>query len=151
MIAYILASLVAFSGLFIGAYLARAAKEEMPIASRYFPWVQKFIIIAMAAFLLNSFGLGIAARAALYAVAVLFLLRYGNLNFYPLLGVLFFLLSSSDLFAVSLLTFMYGFPAGSMFMIRKKKLSAYAAVKGIFARYGAFLAVAFVMQLFTVF
>jgi hypothetical protein len=147
-LAYPLASAVAFSGLFVGAFLARSAKEEMPTASRYFPWVQKFILVAIAAFLLNYFSLGIAARVVCYAVVILLLLRYGKINFYPLLGIAFFLLGQSGqgLFAVSLLVFMYGFPAGSMFIIRNKRISAYASAQGIISRYGLFIVVAVGLQ-----
>ena len=110
LVQYVLAVLVAFSGVLVGAFLACFAKEEMPTARKYFPLI----------------------GAVLFAVFAVF----------------FFLLAHSPqgLFAVSALVFLYGFPAGSMFVVRKNEFRPVRAVLIAAKRYSYFAALAVVLE-----
>lgn len=146
---YSLSALVAFLGVPIGAFLALTAKEEMHTGRKYFPWLQKILIIAVVALLLSHFNALLIAKAVVYAVLLFFLLRRQVFNFYPLLAVPFFLLgkNSSELFSISVLVFLYGFPTGSMYVLKNKRSGLPETLGRASLRYVAFPAAAVLFQL----
>ena len=149
-LAYSLSAIVAFSGLFVGAFLARSAKSEMPTASRYLPWLQKILVIAVAALFFSHFRVNTALKLIVYAAIIVFLLR-AQINFYPFLAVVFFMLGQSpgSLFSVSALVFLCGFPAGSMFIIgTRKRMGRYTVAKALLRKHGIFLLIAIGLQFF---
>lgn len=144
---YTLAAIIAFSGLFVGAYLARATKEEMPTASRYLPWMQKILVIAIVAFFLNILPVNLIIKVLIYALLIVSLLKTPLTNMYFLIGFIFFMLANSDhLFTISTLVFLYGFPTGSLFIINKK-LKRFEVIKEVFLKYWLFLVISIGLQL----
>src|SRR3989338_524612 len=129
LVQYVLAVLVAFSGVLVGAFLACFAKEEMPTARKYFPLIGAVLFAVVVAFVLNHFSVSLPLRLVAYAVLFPFLL-FWKFDLYPFFAVFFFLLAHSPqgLFAVSALVFLYGFPAGSMFVVRKNEFRPVRAV-----------------------
>ena len=151
---YVIAAVIAFSGVIAGAVLALLTKEEMPTAKKYFPLLQKVLIISTVVVFLNYFKIGLIIKIVVYALLIFTVLRAKTLNFYPVLAVLFFLLgqSSQSLFLISIMVFLYGFPTGSMYVINNKIRKWQALVKPIALTYGIFLIVAITLQfLYSVF
>lgn len=146
---YSLSALVAFSGVLVGAFLAMTAREEMPTGRKYFPIFQKVLLIAIAAVLLNHFSAPLIVKFAVYAALVLVLIGKHMLNFYPLLAVAFFILgqNSRELFMVSALVFLYGFPAGSMYFVRNRRASLLKTLGNASLRYAVFPVAAVALQI----
>jgi len=83
----ILVSAVAlFGGFASGYFVGWIAKEELKAGKKYFVWLKRIILLAIAVVLLSSFVFGSSAG--------IFLL-------------------------VAALVFLYGFPAGSLFYLRR--------------------------------
>ncbi len=145
---YSLSALVAFSGIIVGVVLALFAKEEMPNGKKYFPLFQKVILIAIVALLLNHFKAMLIVKLVAYFALVFVISRRMMFNLYPLLAVAFFLLGqgSGGLFTISTLVFLYGFPAGSMYVIKNGGSGWSCAVRAGL-RYSVFPAAAILLQL----
>ena len=148
LLAYSLSAVVAFLGLFVGAFLARATKEEMPTATRYFPWLQKILFLIMVAVFFQHFKVSIIIRFVIYAVLLFSLLRKETINFYIVLAVFFFMLGQANqsMFTVATLIFLYGFPTGSLLVAKGKKLSRQKVIKKILKQYGLFLIISIGLQ-----
>mgnify|MGYP001246428768 CR=1 FL=1 len=146
---YLLATVVAFSGVIAGSMLALNTKEEMPTAKKYFPLLQKVLFIAVIAALLNHFKLAIIVKVIVYLLVLFIILRKKQYNFYPFIAVIFFLLGQSQqsLFTISILMFLFGFPTGSLFVIYNKKMKWFETVKRVTLKYGIFLVIAIALQL----
>ncbi len=146
---YSLSALVAFSGVPLGAFLALTAKEEMPTGRKYFPWLQKIILMAVVALLLNHFNALLMVKAAAYAALLFVLLRSNVFNFYPFLAAAFFILgqNSRELFAIAVLVFLYGFPTGSMFVIKNKRVPLLETLGRASLRYAVLPVAAILLQL----
>jgi len=147
---YSLISLVSFSGLLIGMLLAFTAKEELQPGKKYFMLMQKIILLLIIIFLLNFFNINLYLRIIIYILFILLMIiNIKSQIIYPALGVVFFL-SSKDinlLITNSILIFLYGFPAGSLFakkLIKKKKLFV---LKNIFLNYFWFVAITIILKL----
>lgn len=147
LVQYLIAVFVAFSGVLVGAFLACSAREEMPTARKYFPLIQAVLFAAVAAFALDYFSVSLLLRIAAYVALFPFLL-FWKFDFYPFLAVFFFLLahSSQSLFAVSVLVFLYGFPAGSLFVVRKNEWRIVRAILMVGRRYSYFVFVAVALE-----
>ena len=146
---YALAAIIAFSGLLAGVRLARSAKEEMRSASRYLPWLQKILFIFIAAFFLNSLPVPLPVRLLAYALLILSMMRKRMPGMYPLIGIIFFWTGQSEqgLLMVSTLTFLYGFPVGSLFAINAgKNLRTSEIFRAVLLKHWAFPVVAVGLQ-----
>ncbi len=145
---YSLSALVAFSGVIVGVVLALLAKEEMPTGKKYFPVVQKALVIAIVALLLNHFEALLAVKLVAYLAVVLVLSRRMAFDVYPLLAVAFFLLGqgSRELFTISTLVFLYGFPTGSLYVIKNRGMGWACAVRAGL-RYSVFPVAAVLLQM----
>ncbi len=153
LIQYSLSAFVAFLGIPLGAFLATTAREEMPTGRKYFPILQKIFLIAITSVLLNHFSSPLLVKLAVYAVMVFVLLGKHMINFYPFFAVAFFILGQEriELFLISLLVFLYGFPAGSMYVVRNKKMGLLKTLGKASLRYAVFPVAAVLMQLLYVF
>ncbi len=150
---YLLSALVAFSGVLVGAFLAMTAREEMPTGRKYFPFFQKVLLIAIAAVLLSHFSAPLIVKFVVYASLVFVLLGKHMINFYPLLAVAFFILGQDrrELFIISVLVFIYGFPTGSMYVVRNRRMSLLKTLGKAGLRYSVFPVVAMALQLLSYF
>ncbi len=146
---YSLSALVAFSGVPVGAFLAMAAREEMPTGRKYFPILQKVLLMAITAVLLRHFNAFLLVKVAAYAALLFVISRKTMFNFYPFLAVAFFVLGqeSRGLFAISLLVFIYGFPAGSLYVLRSGRKGMFRTLGKASLRYVVFPAAALILQL----
>jgi len=153
-LAYSAAALIAFSGLVIGAFLALSAKEEMPTARKYFPWLQKALFLAMVAVFFNFFKVSPVIMVIIYALILFMIAKKQELGYYPLLAVVFFFLGqgTQSLFLISALIFLYGFPTGSLFAMQRKKATWQTIIRPLILKYGIFLILAIGLQfLYTIF
>ncbi len=145
------AALVSYFGLLAGFFLASLTKEELPTAVKYFPWLQKLVILAAAAMAINFFGLGIVVKIVSYSfVLLLFTLNISTMHIYAILGVLLFAVSSSSnaLMAISSLVFIFGLFVGSdCFAKTAKKKDMTTAAKNLLVKNSAYVAVALAARL----
>jgi hypothetical protein len=113
----------AFSGLFIGLLLGCIAKEELKPGKKYFIWLQNLILIIAAVFVLYSFKLHIILfilTGIILTLALIYLQPKAVVG-YVILGILIVLiLEKTDFFLLtSSLAFLYGFPTGSLILVKK--------------------------------
>ncbi|MEK6837409.1 MAG: hypothetical protein AABX69_02050 [Nanoarchaeota archaeon] len=119
-------AVVSYLGLFAGFFLASLTKEELPTGRRYFPWLQRLIILAVVAVTMNFFGFGLVIKFFTYAILLLLLTLKINLQLaYTVFGVFLFAVSSSSntLLMVASLVFVFGLLSGSNYFagsVRKK-------------------------------
>lgn len=146
---YSISALIAFSGVVAGAILAFNTKEEMPTAKKYLPLLQKILLIAIVAVFLNHFKMGIIIKVIIYALVIFAIYKKQILNFYPIIAVLFFFIGqgSQNLFLISTLVFIYGFPTGSLYLIQNKRMKWPELVRKVSIKYGVFLVIAVLLQL----
>jgi len=150
LINYSLISLISFSGLLIGMVLAFTAKEELEPGKKYFILLQKLTLLLILIFLLNFFNINLYLRIIIYVLFIfLMTINIKSQIIYPALATVFFLSSKNpELFITnSILIFLYGFPAGSLFakkLIKKKKLFV---LKNIFLNYFWFVVIAIILKL----
>ncbi len=120
---YLLALIISFSGIFVGMLLGYIAKEELKPGKKYFIWIQNIILIFAAIFVLYSFHLNIILSIIIGLVMTLGILYFKPKAVigYILLAVLIFIsLGNTNLFIItSSLTFLYGFPTGSLILTKK--------------------------------
>jgi len=150
-LAYSAAALIAFSGIFAGAFLTFFTKEEMPTARKYFPWLQKALFLVMIAIFFNFFKVNGIIMLIAYILILFMIVKKQTLDYYPLLAIIFFLLGQGNesLFMISALIFIYGFPTGSLFATQA---TWQATIKPVLLKYGIFLLLAIGLQaLYSVF
>lgn len=119
----ILASTVAFLGLFAGTALAYFTKEELEEGKKYFLLMQKIILIIIFAIFLNYFNLNVYLKFFLYLVAIL-VVAFIELSHYVVyflfLPVLLVTSKNAQIFAIEAsLVFAYGLPTGSLLLYKK--------------------------------
>lgn len=128
------AVVVSYLGLLAGFILASLAKEELPTAKKYLPWLEKLVVLAIAVVMINFFGLNVAAKAAVYVLLLLFFIySYKVSLLYAALGAVIFTASRDNavLLTTAALAFVFGLLSGSSSFDAKmrKKDFAKAAVK----------------------
>ena len=110
------AVVISYLGLLAGFFLATMTREELPTAKKYFPWLEKLVILAVAAFTLNFFNVNIFAKAAAYVLLLLFFIYSYNTKFvYAAFGAIVFAVSkNSSMFLITAaLVFLFGLLSGS--------------------------------------
>lgn len=124
MIAYFLASIVAFLGLIVGLVIGYYTPEEFKDGKKYFILLQRLLVLVILFFVMFLNGFQIFwIIVALFAVSTaIYQIDLKLPIYYAFLGVLFFLGSKSqNMFLItSGLTFLFGLPSGTL--IEKKKL-----------------------------
>ena len=152
------AAVVSYLGLLAGFFLASLTKEELPTARRYFPWLQRLVILAIAAVAFDFFGFSLALKAVSYALALLIILilKINLTMLYAAFGVALFAVSSSGntLMVISSLVFILGIISGSDYFAKevrklKKVKTETAAAKDLLVKNSAYVAVA--LTLFVLF
>ena len=129
------AAIISYLGLLAGFFLASLTKEELPTARKYFPWLQRLIIIAIAAFVLDFFNINLTLRIVIYALLLLAVAVSLSLQFfYAAFGVLLFAVSKNQniLLIVLTMVFLFGLLSGSVYFdghVRKKSSVAGEAGK----------------------
>ncbi len=109
MIAELLALIVSYSGIFVGKYLSKIAKEEVEDGRKnlaYLSWILRLSVIII--FLASN---NISLSYKILALSLMILAEYIIKDNYSWLGILFGL--NPD-FLTSSLIFLYGFPKGSL-------------------------------------
>lgn len=124
---------ISYLGLICGFLLASLTREELPTARKYLPWLEKLVILAVAAFIINFFGIGVAARAVVYVVLLLFFVYSYRVELvYAALGAVIFASSRDNavFLTAAALVFLFGLLSGSSSFdpkIRKKDIVKAAA------------------------
>lgn len=130
---FLAAVAISYLGLLAGFILATMTREELPTAKKYFPWLQRLVIILVAAVSMRLLNFGIPARLASYAALLVLLAVKPNLQlFYALFGAAVFAAArnSNALLITSSLVFLFGLLSGSSSFdarIRKKDIVKAAA------------------------
>ena len=120
------AAIISYLGLLAGFFLASVTKEELPTARKYFPWLQRFVIVAITAAVMDFFNVNAGLKIAMYVLLLLVMAVGLNLQFfYAAFGVLLFAASkdSNMLLVVSSMVFLFGLLSGSVYFdsrVRRK-------------------------------
>ena|SRR3989338_5214445 len=125
MLTNLLASLLAFSGIFAGILLAYFTKEEQQAGRPYFALMQDILLAMILFFFLFSLGWNIPATSILSITLLAILYSFPwlvNPLLYFFLGFMLLLLSPSSPFFIteSVLVFLYGMPTGSLWIYTRK-------------------------------
>lgn len=119
----ILASALAFSGLFAGMAIAYFAKEELESGKKYLLLMQKALLVIIFAIFLNYLQINTYLKFALYLAAILvvaFIEISHYIVYFLFLPVL--VLSSRNMLVFSIqasLVFAYGLPTGSLLLYER--------------------------------
>ncbi len=154
MITYILTTLFAFLGVYVGAILAFISPEELKPGRMYLRACMNTVLIFTVLILLYSYNAHIAVLILLGVAASSFLYYTSDTSpvnqiAYFLLGIAFFFAAkNADLFIlISSLVFIYGLPLGSLFVLRKAKKSKQTILADLLLNYGFFVIVALMTNL----
>ena len=149
LIQYSLSAITAFSGIIAGIILAFLTKEEMRVAERYMVRFQQALLLAITGSLIYVLKPPLFPGIAVFAVISIAVLLKPSLNYFPLLAFVFFLSAQDplNLFTVSALIFLYGFPVGSLLFIKNKETSLPGLIKKAVFRYGIFVVLCIGFQL----
>ncbi|MBW2964267.1 hypothetical protein KY363_02300 [Candidatus Woesearchaeota archaeon] len=154
MLTYIITTLFAFLGVYVGAVLAFICPEELKPGKGYLRSFMNTVLIFLALILLYAYGAHIAVLILLGVAATIFLYYTSdntpiNQIAYFILGIaLFFAARSTDLFiTISSMIFIYGLPLGSLFVLRKGKKSKRTILADILLNFGFFVIVALMTNL----
>ena len=130
---YFLASVIAFSGLFMGLLLAHIAKEELKQGKKYFVILQKIILILIMIFLNTKYYILIIASILLIFILKNYLKKQipEIPLYYLIFGIIFFFASRNPaiLAIQSSLVFLYGLPTGTLYYKRKLTMSIMEILK----------------------
>jgi len=118
---YLLALIISFSGLFVGMFLGRIAKEELKQGKKYFILLQHLLFSLVIFFILLIIDNIYLALTAVLVFIFSYKAELSSKIAYPLLGLFFYFSSASRemILINSALTFLYGFPAGSLLKNKK--------------------------------
>ena len=145
------AVVISYLGLLAGFFLASITKEELPTAKKYFPWLERLVVLAVAAFVMNFFSVQIVAKAAAYGALLLFIVFSGNTKIlYAAFGAAIFAVSgdSNMLLVTAALVFLFGLLSGSdSFNVKLRKKDMAKAAAKVFARNLPYPAVAIILFL----
>lgn len=147
---YFLASLVSFSGLFVGMFLAFYTKEELKQGKKYFVIIEKLLLSLVLFFFLFFYELDmitILVISLLFFVIIL-VLKFDN---YPIvyiaLAIIFYLTQDNNIFPlISSLIFLYGLPVGTLiaYKMKNKKNDIF---KFLLKKYSLFVIIALLLYL----
>lgn len=146
------AAIISYLGLLAGFFLASVTKEELPTARKYFPWLQRLAIIAIAAVVMDFFNVNTGLKIAAYVLMLLVIAVGLKLQFfYAAFGVLLSAASKDKnmLLVVSSLVFLFGILSGSVYFdntVRRKSSMQNAAGK-LLINNASYIAVAMVLFL----
>ncbi len=116
------AAVISYLGLLAGFFLAFLTREELPTARKYFPWLQRIVILAAAATGMSFLNIGFAVKIAAYAILLLLIAVRINIQlFYALFGALLFASAkdANSLLVLSSLVFLFGLVSGGMSFDRR--------------------------------
>jgi hypothetical protein len=126
MLTLILTYLTVFLGLVAGVILAFIAKEELPTAKKHFIFLRDILVTLIMLFLLYFYDLN---KIIIMIVTILTFLTLINLKLekdnilYLILSIVLMLTYKDKTFFLieSILVFLYGFPAGTLFAMKHMK------------------------------
>ena len=146
------AAVISYLGLPAGFFLGSVTTEELPTASKYFPMLQRAIILVIAVVMANYFGYPILIRLLVYAVVIAAALASVDFRFfYPIFGILLFGVAANENFLLftSLLIFLFGLVSGSQYfaMAVKRKSQTMAAARRLLLQNLAYPGIAMILFL----
>lgn len=142
---FLAATLVSYLGLPLGFCLGFLTKEEMPTARKYFPVLERIVILAIAAITLDSLGVALAARAAVYALFLLLSLFAIPLPIiYCLVGITLAVSRNDRVLLISSLVFIFGLLSGSDYfaVAVRKKFGVVAKARSLVLKNAVYVAIA---------
>jgi len=154
MISYIVTTVFAFFGVYVGALLAFIAPEEIRPGKMYFKALMNTLLVFMILILLKAYGanlfvlifLGISFSVTLYYTH---LISPINQVAYFLLGIAFFFSTKTEelFILISSMIFIYGMPLGSLYVARRMKKSKKTLLADVFLNFSFFMVVALMTNL----
>ena len=149
------ATVISYLGLLAGFFLASVTTEELPTGKKYFPLLQRMIILVIGATAANFFGVGTVPKLLFYLVLIAVIMFSINIRlFYAVFGVLLFTVAASVniLLIMSSFIFLFGLVSGSEYftLVVKKKRSRAAAAGNLLLRNAAYPTIALAMFLLSV-
>ena len=146
---YVLATLITFSGIFVGFILAIITKEELEPGKGYFVLLQNLTFSLIIFFLLffNNLVIWLAILIALLTFIFLLKSKINSIAIYIFLAFIFnaALRNLLSMFVLEAsLIFIYGIPTGSLltYKLKNKKLKT---IKNILIKYGVFIPIAILL------
>ena len=120
---YILALVFSFSGIFAGMLLGKIAKEELKPGKEYLIWMQNIILIIAAILVLYYFQIHIVLfilAGLILTVGLIYFRPKAVIGYIILAALILLIMENTNFFMViSSLAFLYGFPTGSLILIKK--------------------------------
>jgi len=158
MLTYVITSLFAFLGVYVGAILAFIAPDEVKPGMPYFRAFENTLLVFIGIVLLYAYGAQVWVLILLGVVASIFLYftkettPINHIAYFALGIAFFFATRTADLFiAVSSMIFMYGLPLGSIYVARHIKKSRKTVLTDVLLNFGFFVIVALMTNLVALF
>lgn len=120
---YLLVSLAAFSGLWVGVVLSFISPEEMKPGKRYFKLIVKIVFIIIPILIAVLFGKEkILLSLLLVLVSLAFIMYAPEKYIYPMLGIFLYISSKEAVLflTIGVAIFILGLPKGSLFAYEHK-------------------------------
>ncbi|MBU1202228.1 MAG: hypothetical protein KJ583_00090 [Nanoarchaeota archaeon] len=125
MIFELIISLICFLGLFVGFFIASKTVEELKPGTKYFVYLQKALFILTIFFVLYEYGyllLGLIA-VILFSIFLFWSKKNFDRLMYLVLSLSLFLGFFNQSIVIPSLIFFYGFPTGTIYYMKSKKVS----------------------------
>ena len=146
------AAVISYLGLLAGFYLASVTTEELSTGRKYFPFLQRLVILIIAVIVANYLGYSTMLRVLIYAVIVFMVMFRINIRlFYAVFGFALFAVAQSANFLLitAALIFLSGLVSGSEYfaMTVKRKSQIMVAAKRLLLQNLAYPAIALILVL----
>jgi hypothetical protein len=122
---YAFATIIALLGFFIGMFLAKAVPEELKSGIEFFVVIKKMLLLAIFVLFVNVIEFSFLLKILVYTLIVLLFAMVDLMPFqlYMLLTFLLLLAAplTSSFFIQASLVFLYGLPAGTLYVVENMK------------------------------
>lgn len=154
MLTYLLLMAIIFLGLYIGLCIGYVAEEELKPGRKYFEILRHLLFLAaLAVFFIKNPSIIFFIFTALLIIIFSFSRHRETLYYYALAVILFISWRFNGFTLLAPLTFLYGFPVGSIYLHThfKGKKKKKQILLGMFRQYAGFLIVGVVLGILGLF
>lgn len=124
---YVIATVLALLGFFIGMFLAKLAPEELKQGLQYLTMLKKMLLLSIFILFINLVEFTFFLKILIYALIIILFAMIELMPFQLYMLLVFLLLlatpSTSSFFIQTSLVFLYGLPAGTIFVAENLKES----------------------------
>ena len=122
---YAFASILALLGFFIGMFLARVVPEELKSGLQFFVMLKKMLLLSIFVLFINLIEFSFFLKIFIYTLIIILFAMVDLMPFqlYMLLTFLLLLATpiTQNFFIQTSLVFLYGLPAGTLYVIENMK------------------------------